>query len=179
MVILLYVLGGLFFVSTIVLAILFGITLDKKKKTEEDNKNTIDTLQRKNITLSKTIDEIKTDIDTTEKKGFYEHTINLLSPEQKKKGAKGEQYDLLVYIREKERYTNGMSEIYLTKIELVSGFDHSQYDWVKQCTKDKFSTLKKTSDIQWLEPIIPLNKQRLDKINKLLENIKEKQDGTE
>lgn len=62
-----------------------------------------------------------------------------------------------------------MSKIRLNEIEVTSGYDHNQYDWVKKCAREMFSSLMKTSDIEWLESeesIKELRKQKLEKIKK-------------
>ena len=69
--------------------------------------------------------------------------------------------------------------IRLDKIEILSGIDMYQYEWVIKGVRERFVSLRETKDINWLEPIISLNKQRVEKINIILEKIKEKKDGTE
>lgn len=72
-----------------------------------------------------------------------------------------------------------MSKIKFESAEVISGFSRNIYDDAISCARQKFSTIIKTTDIIWLELEIPLKEQRINKINKLLEKIKEKEDGTE
>lgn len=69
-----------------------------------------------------------------------------------------------VFIKEIDRYTNGYSKIKLNRIEKISSsFDKSDYESIK----NKFISLKKTSDIEWLENEDHLKKLRKEKIEKL------------
>ena len=100
-----------------------------------------------------------------------------MSSEDKKNGLKGEPYKCILYVKELDRYTNGMSKIELTEIELISGFDSSQFDHVKRTMRTKFSSLKKTSEIEWLESedsIKELRRQKLKKIVEIEQNKLEK-----
>ena len=65
------------------------------------------------------------------------------------------------------------SKIELTNVELIAGFDNSQFDHVKNSMRIKFSSLKKTTEIEWLESeetIKELRKQKLKKIAELEKN---------
>lgn len=122
--------------------------------------------------LTKKIDQIKDDL-STKRIGYYTDSVNLISIENKEAGKPGEPYHFTVFIKELDRYTNGMSKIILTNIEVTSGFASDKYDWVKQVTREKFSTLKKTSEIKWLESEESIKEQRKQKLEKIL-NINEK-----
>ncbi len=66
-----------------------------------------------------------------------------------------------------------MSKIELTDVELISGFDNSQFDHVKRTMRTKFSSLKKTSEIEWLESednIKEIRKQKLKKISEIAQD---------
>lgn len=170
--VLLYVLIGVLFISSVLLLIFYMKENKKNKELSKENKNIIDN----NTILLNSIEIIKNDIDTTNNKGYYKTTVNLISGDDK---TKTEPYVVIVYVKEKERYTNGLSEIRLDKIEILSGIDMYQYEWVIKGVRERFVSLRETKDINWLEPIISLNKQRVEKINIILEKIKEKKDGTE
>ena len=124
-------------------------------------------------TLQKTIElfnNFKKELALYNRKGYYEYTMNLMTIEDYKNGLKGEPYVCYLYVIELDKYTNGMSKIELTNIELLSGFDSSQFEYVKNIVKNKFSSLRKTSDINWLESedkIKELRKQKLKKISEL------------
>lgn len=165
--VLLYVLIGVLFISSVLLLIFYMKENKKNKELSKENKNIIDN----NTILLNSIEIIKNDIDTTNNKGYYKTTVNLISGDDK---TKTEPYVVIVYVKEKERYTNGLSEIRLDKIEILSGIDMYQYEWVIKGVRERFVSLRETKDINWLEPIISLNKQRVEKINIILEKIKEK-----
>ena len=102
--------------------------------------------------------------------GYYVETIQLLSKEDKLNGKVGEPYICNVYVKELDRFTNGTSKIQLTDLELISGYDHSQYNWVKQCIREKFSSIKIATDVEWLESeehIKELRREKLEKIKNL------------
>lgn len=160
--IIIYCTLGVFFLSTILLTIFYTKLRNKFTKTDQELQKTKQ--EKKN--LNSTIDKIKDEL-STKRNGYYVDSIVLLSKEDKEKGKTGDNYSFVIYVKELDRYTNGMSKIQLTNLELTSGFDHNQYDWVKTCVRDKFSSLKKTSDIDWLESeesIKEMRKQKLDKI---------------
>lgn len=77
--------------------------------------------------------------------GYYIKTTNLID------GGKSTPYDMNIYVKEVEKYTNGMSNVELIKIEVVSGLEPNSYDYIKESNKKAFSTLVKTSDVEWLE----------------------------
>jgi hypothetical protein len=79
------------------------------------------------------------------KTGYYETTTNLID------NGKSYPYVMNIYVKELEKYTNGMSKVELLKIEIISGIDPPNYDYVKETTKTKFSSVIKTSDVEWLE----------------------------
>jgi hypothetical protein len=155
--------------STSVLFIVLYVNIRKKYTKIDSN------LQKKSVGYSNLLEafnKFKKEM-TSNKKGYYEATINLMSPEAHKNGLPGEPYKCLFYIKELDRYTNGMSKIELTEIEVVSGFDHYQFDHVKKTMKNQFSSLKKTTDIEWLESedsIKELRKQKLEKISGIDQN---------
>jgi len=155
-----------FFTLSVLFLTLYLVIRDKFKKLQTNYEKSQKDFQEKNQKIK---DELTTDIN---KIGFYKETITLVNSGDKKAGKTGEPYDLVIYIKEIDRYTNGFSKIKITSLEVVSGFDHSQYTWVKQCLTDKFSSLKKTSDIEWLESeedIKELRKQKLAKLEKIIE----------
>jgi len=76
-------------------------------------------------------------------------------------------YDAYVYVNEIDRYTDGHSKIKLHKVEAISStYRENSIGYAK----DKFISLKLTSEINWLESedhIKKLRKEKLDKINKI------------
>lgn len=80
--------------------------------------------------------------------GFYKDEIMLVDEENKNDGHK---YSFTVHVKEVDRYTNGMVKIELVNIEVTNGFDSSKYDYLKGVLTKKFSSIKKDSEIEWLE----------------------------
>jgi len=98
--------------------------------------------------------------------GYYIHKTNL----SKSIGSsESYEYKVMVYVEEVDKYNGGISKINLVSLEIISGFDPSQFDYVKRATKSKFISIKNTSDIEWLvseNDIKQERKEKLDKINK-------------
>jgi len=82
--------------------------------------------------------------------GYYSDKVDLTDSKDTLKSVT-ERYKVRVFIKEVEKYSNGLLKIELTKVEVLEGWNPNQYDWVKTCIKYKFSSLKKESDITWLE----------------------------
>ena len=102
--------------------------------------------------------------DLSEKRiGCYNSMKKLSST---KKGP-SDDYDCMVHVKEVDRYTNGTSKIELLKIEVISGFDPQQFEYVKGLIKSNFCSIKTTSDIEWLESEESIKKMRKEKLNKL------------
>lgn len=166
-----------FFVSTLFIT-LFLINKNKYQKSESNYKNLNTSYQNLNATYQNLLNRFNSFSNEffVNKNGYYDDSVNLMSPEDKKNGKSGDLYKCIVFVKELDRYTNGLSKIELTNIEVVSGFDPNQYSWVKQTITSKFSSLRKTSLIEWLESeteIKELRKQKLDKLTDLLKDAKE------
>jgi hypothetical protein len=152
--ILFYILTGLFFSTSVAFAILF-----KKLKTKYEN-------------LLLGFDELKNNILNEKKIGYYCGQINLVSKEEKADGKKGETYYYTVHVEEVDRYTNGMSKLKLLNVEVTYGYDHSQYEWIKETTASKFSTIKLTKDVEWLESLETIKTTRKKKLEEVIKNLK-------
>jgi hypothetical protein len=70
---------------------------------------------------------------STKRVGYYQEVINLVSKEDKNEGKTGEPYTFIVYIKELDRYINGMSKVELTNLELISGFETDRFSWAAKC----------------------------------------------
>lgn len=92
-----------------------------------------------------------TQIIEKNRRGYYEQVNNLTSEEHKNDATSGDTYKSIVFVEEIEKYTNGMSKIKLVDINVVSGFDPNKVDWIKTIIKTQFSTIRKTSDIEWIK----------------------------
>lgn len=153
---------ALFFSASAVFIPLFLIVKEKYKNIKIELKKSKDDFNILTDKLNMLKDEL-----STKRNGFFSETITLLSKEEKADGKTGDPYNFIIYIKELDRFTNGMSKIQLTDIELISGYDNYQYEWAKQCIKDKFSSLKKTSEIDWLESEESIKDMRKQKLKNL------------
>ena len=76
-------------------------------------------------------------------------------------------YKTRVYVEEIDKYTNGLSKIRIIDIELISGFESSQYEHVKRTVRTKFSSIKNSSEITWLVSENEIKKERKEKLYKI------------
>jgi hypothetical protein len=63
-----------------------------------------------------------------------------------------------------------MSKIELTDVEVIAGYQVTEYPWIKESQIKRFCSIKKTSDIEWLESEESLKELRKEKLNKILNN---------
>ena len=100
---------GVFFLTSILFLVLYLKMKEKCSKIDLE----LEKSQSNYSTLSNYYVELK---NLSNRKGFYESTLNLMSPEEKEKGSKGEPYTCIIHVKELDRYTNGMSKIELTNV---------------------------------------------------------------
>lgn len=170
--ILISILLAVFFVTTILFLIFFLKNNKKYKGLKTENEQ----LNKKYQTLSNEFTQFKNELFIN-KNGYYHDSVTILSREDKDAGKTGDKYDCIVYVKELDKYTNGESRIQLNSIEVISGFDLNQYEWIKKVLKNKFSSVKKTSDIEWLESVNEIKELRKNKLEKL-ENHLNNEDST-
>ena len=109
---------------------------------------------------------VKRIIDETSslRKGYYNYTINLSSAN----GDKTSPYIGLVMVTELEKYKNDYSKIKVDSINIISGYNIQEYEYVKSAMFKKFSPIKVSSEITWLEEEIPISKIRKEKLDAFL-----------
>lgn len=148
------IISGAFFIISLIL--LFFYLRIKKKSINELN-----------LVQNELKEKLKVfnDFQSSLKQGYYTYTINLVDKDNTQNA-----YICNVYIKEIDRYTNGLSKIELVKIEVISGFDPAQIEWVKLGVKARFSSIKKTSEIEWLESVESIKKLRKKKLEELFKN---------
>lgn len=154
-----------FFSLSILFLVLYLKMKQKCVNTSQELDKSNQELTNFKISTTKKFQILKDDL-STKKSGYYKETVNLITDSADP--TKTKPYDSIVYIRELDRYTNGVSKIELVKIEVTSGFDVYQYDWIKKCLQSRFASLKKTSDIEWLESEEKLKEQRKQKLQKII-----------
>lgn len=150
---------GVFFLTSITLFILF-LRLKKTHKKEHSEHSELIT---KYESLAENIIRIKEEL-STKRIGYYQATTTL---KNKQTDTIGDPYVYMIHVKELDRYSNGMSKIELSNIEIISGFKSDQYNWVKTCAKNNFSSLKKTSEIEWLESEESTKEMRKEKLKKI------------
>jgi len=114
--------------------------------------------------LSIIIDSLK----STNRKGTYKENITIVKDDNDKNG---NLYECIIHVEELDQYTNGDSEIKLIKVELIRGYSPHNYEYVKKGMRDRFCSIKKTSDIEWRESvqkIKDIRREKLKTIDKLL-----------
>jgi len=156
--------ASLFLCLTILFLTLFIINRKKVTKLKSIIKNKDNVIVSRNAAIQ----EFKS-ILATNRQGYYDENINLTDSETNT----SKPYTVYVYVKEIERYTNGMSKIQLIKSEVVSGYSPNQYLWVKECVEKRFSSVKKSSEIEWLEVEEDLKEMRKEKLNKILNKDKD------
>lgn len=155
--ILFQIISGVFLIISLIL--LFFYLRIKKKSINELN------LVQNELNITKEKLTVFNDFQSSLKQGYYTYTLNVVNKDNTKNA-----YICNVYIKEIDRYTNGLSKIELVKIEIVSGLDLDQYYWVKQGVEARFSSIKKTSEIEWLESVESIKKLRKKKLEELFKN---------
>jgi len=154
------------------LSVIFLSLYSRNKYLKEEKEYNFTKLENENEILKNSFNILKDEILSDKRVGYYSGKKTLVSEEARDKP--GTIYNTCIYVTEIDRYTNGQSKIKLDKVEILSGFDHGQYNWVKTLTKEQFCSIKNTADITWLESEVSIVKQRKDKITEILERMKAK-----
>lgn len=155
------------FLSTSIIFLVFLFRYSKKikllNKESQDKDNLI--LKKEKIIKDKSsiIYDLKNTLSTN-RTGYYDNTISLIEDD----GKSSKSYVARIYVKELEKYKNGESKIELDNIEVISGFDINQYSWVKRSVNDRFCSIKKSDQIEWLEIEEDLKEMRKEKLKKIL-----------
>jgi len=96
-------------------------------------------------------------------KGYYTGTIQLNENESNSSN----DYDYVVHVSELERYKDNLSKIKLENVEIKSGMNINQFNWIKTCVREQFVSIYETNKIQWLENISTLNDERAEKLKQI------------
>lgn len=165
------------FISTLILfvsSVVLVFVLIKANRKTKKIKNELNKIKENFNNLNDNINKIKNYINPdTGRNGYYSGSTIILSKEEKAAGEKGEKYDYIVYVKELDKYTNGESKIQLSNIEVISGFESEQIDWLKTCINKKFCSIIKTSAVTWLESeetVKEMRKQKLEKLENALKD---------
>lgn len=100
--------------------------------------------------------------------GYYDSNGLYLS------GNPNDNFYCRVFVKELEKYTNGMSKIELQKVEVTRCPDggNGYMSRVKTKIKNEFSTLRKTDNIEWLETPEDIKQQRREKLEQIKKHSK-------
>jgi len=60
-----------------------------------------------------------------------------------------------------------LSKIELENVELISGFDSAQFNHCENLVKTEFSSLRESSEIEWLESENAIKQERKDKLERI------------
>jgi len=96
-------------------------------------------------------------------KGYYTGVIQLHDNETNRSS----DYDYVVHVSELERYKDNLSKIKLDNIEIKSGMDINQFNWIKTCVREQFVSIYETDKNQWLENICSLKDERIEKLKQI------------
>lgn len=135
------------------LNIIFFLKIIKLKKKNNSLNDSISNFNKKIEELNKPLN----------KKGYY--IKNLVQNDTMK-------FKAMVYVEELDRYTNGTSKIKISDIEFFDisngGIDLRS---AERFVKKGFNSVKKTSDIEWLDSIDSIKKIRKSKIEEIKKSI--------
>jgi len=113
---------------------------------------------------NKIIDYLKNDLKSNKRRGFYRSSTNLID---KEKNPSGDLYEYIIFVKEIEKYKNGMCKIELEKVEMISGLDIANYEHIKNCARHRFCTVKEQNKIEWLELDQTITEQRKEKLKNI------------
>jgi len=150
---------GTFFVLSILFFIFYIKARNERDKLTSDVKNLNDHLNSGQKKYELLVQELR-----PPRKGYFKGSINLVIDKEKNIT---QQYDYVVHINEIDRYTNGECKIKINYIDVVSGFDPGQFEWIKKSASMRFSSVMKISDIEWLESDDEIKRLRKEKLKKL------------
>lgn len=137
----------LFIINIILLSI---ISKNKSKVKEADEK----------------ISFIKSLLKKNHRKGYYNHILSETNT--------GTKFDNRVYVIELDRYTNGKSKIKIDYIENTKRTDGIHIYQIENYINEHFESLVETKDIEWLESVNEIQKEREDKLKRILSYEKNK-----
>lgn len=109
------------------------------------------------------LNEVKSLIKSKHKKGYYIQKLTSTDDDGIKHN-----FDNMVYIREVDRYINGKSKIVFEKVEIVNKPSHTRYNHVLSYIKENFNSVIDTNNIEWLESVNEIQKEREDKLKRVL-----------
>jgi len=150
----------------ILICVFLTIKLFKDKNQKDirikDNKNLESKVNELKLTLKDNI------LNLNLREGFYDKIFKLAITESSEDV---DQFETKIFVIELEKYTNGYSKIKLVKTDVLNGFKIDKYDWVRELSERKFSSIVKTSDITWLEVDEDIAELRKEKLTRLLKEI--------
>jgi len=112
---------------------------------------------------------ILNDINKPLRKGYYKDSLRVI---YKIPGVEDVPFYPTVYIIETDRYTSGESKIKIDYIDVCISETDVFRERVKKYIQNKFESVVKTSNINWLESELSIKEMRREKLAKLKKSLK-------
>ena len=123
----------------------------------------------KNKKLNLKVQGIIAELKKPIRSGHYTEKLewtNTLDPTDKK------DINVIVFVNELDRFKNGESKLEIDKIECGISYSRISIENVEKFIRGHFVSIKKTSDITWLESEPDIKEMRKHKLEQLKESIK-------
>lgn len=152
----------LLFVSILLLCFYIKTKRQLNKSTEELNSSN-KKIEEQKICILELKNTFKKELCSNN--GFYLEQVKFC---EKQNDPNGEFYACNVFVKEIDRYTNGMSRISLVSVEVTSGFNPTMFNWAKTVIESRFSSIRNTNEITWLESEDAIKKLRREKLERIM-----------
>lgn len=126
-------------------------------------------MKNKYKTLFNKVNDSLKELDKPLRLGYYKETLQLTI--RNSYGSKQEDFEVIIYVDEIARYTNGDSKIRINSIDSGISSEKVSPNRVKRYISDGFKSLVKTSDIEWLENESEIKEIRRNKLEHLKQAI--------
>lgn len=114
------------------------------------------------------VNSIITELKTPIRVGYYKSSLKVTQ-----KDKPDFPFDVLIYVKELDRFTNGDSKIELYRVEPSVDETLMRHDTIAKYIKDGFLSQVKTANVEWLESEHDIKEQRKNKLEQLKKSINE------
>lgn len=118
--------------------------------------------------LKSQVNSIMSELKNPIKIGYYKTTLTL-----SQKDKPDVPFDVLIYVKELDHYTNGDSKIEIHKIEPSIDATLMSHDRIEKYVKDGFVSLIKSTKVEWLESEHDIKEVRKNKLEQLKKSLNE------
>jgi len=122
----------------------------------------------KNTSFKKDVNEKLKKLSSPLRKGYFKYTLSHIINEKKFP------FDVLIYVNEIERYDSGDSKTKFLDVEIIDKPNSINKSDVVSFITDKYTSLKKTDSIIWLEEFTSIEEDRKNKLERIKELINRK-----